>query len=152
MLPIARAREAIEGIASLQAVETARVFALLNAVLAGMVALAAVLRMSAQDVPLTLAIVAGAAIGLGCSFLVRGRWSLAGASSSSWAVVISSAAGGLALWIVNFYVIAPLFGWTWFPNGTNPVVQFIAHTVFYGTVLGLILDRSLFAHRAPSIS
>ena len=35
----------------------------------------------------------------------------------------------------HFYVIAPLFGWTWFPNDTNPIVQFVAHAFFFGTVL-----------------
>jgi uncharacterized membrane protein YagU involved in acid resistance len=50
---------------------------------------------------------------------------------------------GLLLWPINFYVIAPLFGWDWFPNNTNPLVQFIAHTFMYGTVLGLYLSRAI---------
>jgi hypothetical protein len=61
-------------------------------------------------------------------------------SASSWAVIISASVAGLALWIVNFYVFAPVFGWTWFPNDTNPVVLFVAHTFFYGTVLGIYLN------------
>lgn len=48
---------------------------------------------------------------------------------------------GFGLWIVNFYVIARAADWSWFPNGTNAVVQFIAHTVMFGTVLGIALDR-----------
>jgi hypothetical protein len=48
---------------------------------------------------------------------------------------------GLALWLVNFYVIAPIAGWNWFPNDTDPVVQFVAHTFFFGSVLGLYLSR-----------
>lgn len=44
---------------------------------------------------------------------------------------------GLALWIVNFYVIAPV-AFPWFAMA-NPVVQFLAHTFFFGTVLGLLL-------------
>ncbi len=44
---------------------------------------------------------------------------------------------GFALWIVNFYVIAP-FAFPWFAMA-NPVVQFLAHTFFFGTVLGLLL-------------
>jgi uncharacterized membrane protein YagU involved in acid resistance len=43
---------------------------------------------------------------------------------------------GLLLWLVNFYVIAPLAGWTWFPDQTNELVQFLAHTIFFGAVLG----------------
>ena len=65
-------------------------------------------------------------------------------SRSTTAIVASTSAAGLGLWIVNFYVVAPLFGWTWFPNSTNPVVQFIAHVVFFGAVLGIVLDRILF--------
>lgn len=58
------------------------------------------------------------------------------------ALLVAIAAGyGLIVWLVNFWVIAPLAGWTWFPNMTNPVVQFFAHTLFFGAVLGLYLDR-----------
>ncbi|MGH2382721.1 MAG: hypothetical protein ACRDG7_16090 [Candidatus Limnocylindria bacterium] len=39
-------------------------------------------------------------------------------------------------------VIAPIGGWTWFPEGTNALVQFIAHTFFYGTVLGIYLNSA----------
>jgi hypothetical protein len=41
---------------------------------------------------------------------------------------------GLALWLGNFYVIAPL-AYPWFLEA-NPVVQAIAHVVFFGAVLG----------------
>jgi hypothetical protein len=46
---------------------------------------------------------------------------------------------GFLLWIVNFYVIAiglGLFPWFSMPN---PVVQFLAHTFFFGTAFGLFL-------------
>jgi hypothetical protein len=45
------------------------------------------------------------------------------------------------LWIVNFYVIAPVFGWTWFADDTIASAQFLAHTLGYGCVLGLVLTR-----------
>jgi hypothetical protein len=57
------------------------------------------------------------------------------------ALVIWASAAGFALWIVNFYVIAPMAGWRWFPDGTDPVVQFVAHTIVFGSILGLYLDR-----------
>jgi hypothetical protein len=57
------------------------------------------------------------------------------------ALVAWASAAGLALWIVNFYVIAPIAGWNWFPDGTDPLVQFVAHTFFFGSVLGIYLDR-----------
>jgi hypothetical protein len=48
---------------------------------------------------------------------------------------------GVLLWVVNFYVIAPVMGWTWFAEQTNPAVQFIAHTFFYGCTLSYLLLR-----------
>lgn len=65
-------------------------------------------------------------------------------SASRTAVLLSTSAAGFLLWVVNFHGVAPVFGWTWFPNNTNPVVQIVAHTVFFGTVLGVVLDRTLF--------
>lgn len=47
---------------------------------------------------------------------------------------------GLVIWLVNFYLIAPgLF--PWFAE-TDPVTWFIAHTVFFGIVLGWYVWRS----------
>lgn len=48
---------------------------------------------------------------------------------------------GLLLWLINFYVIAPVAGWDWFPDKTNVTVQFFAHTFFFGAVLGFWLSR-----------
>lgn len=56
-------------------------------------------------------------------------------------LVIWASVAGFALWVVNFYVIAPMAGWRWFPDGTDPIIQFVAHTFFYGSILGLYLDR-----------
>jgi hypothetical protein len=47
---------------------------------------------------------------------------------------------GFALWLVNFYVIAPS-AFPWFLEA-DPMVQFIAHTFFFGLVLGLWLWKS----------
>jgi len=55
-------------------------------------------------------------------------------------LLVWASAAGLGLWLVNFYVIAPIGGWTWFPEDTIPLRQFIAHTFFYGAVLGLYLN------------
>ncbi len=60
---------------------------------------------------------------------------------STGALVVAANVFGLLLWLVDFYVIAPAAGWDWFPNGTNEIVQFLAHTFFFGTVLGLYLAR-----------
>ncbi len=57
------------------------------------------------------------------------------------AFVGAATAFGLGLWIVNFYVIAPVL-FPWF-SMVNPVVQFLAHTFFFGTTLGLMLEQRL---------
>ncbi|HBY99183.1 MAG TPA: hypothetical protein DEP84_35430 [Chloroflexi bacterium] len=62
------------------------------------------------------------------------------ASTPAW-LLVSASVFGLLLWLVNFYLIAPAAGWVWFPTNANPVVQFFAHTFFYGTVLGLYLNQ-----------
>jgi hypothetical protein len=61
--------------------------------------------------------------------------------SNTLPLVAWASAAGFALWIVNFYVIAPIAGWNWFPDGTDPLVQFVAHTFFFGSALGIYLDR-----------
>ena len=48
---------------------------------------------------------------------------------------------GLLLWLVNFYVIAPI-AFPWF-SMADPYVQFTAHTFFFGTALGLSLAGRL---------
>ena len=60
-------------------------------------------------------------------------------------LVAWASVAGFALWLVNFFVIASIAGWRWFPDGTDPLVQFVAHTFFFGTPLGLYFDR--FARR-----
>ncbi len=65
-------------------------------------------------------------------------------SRSTASVIAVSSIAGFALWIMNFFVLAPIFGWNWFPDTQNVAVQFIAHTFTFGTVLGLTLDRLAF--------
>jgi hypothetical protein len=49
---------------------------------------------------------------------------------------------GIGLWIVNFFVIAPVAGWNWFPEQTNPIVQILAHGLFFGCPVGWYLGRT----------
>jgi hypothetical protein len=56
------------------------------------------------------------------------------------AFMVAGSIFGLALWLINFYVIAPL-AFPWFLE-SNPLMQFIAHTVFFGSVLGYYLWES----------
>ena len=57
------------------------------------------------------------------------------------------AAYGLALWLINFYVIAPVM-FPWFTEA-NPIIQFIAHTFFFGAVLGWYMWSA--RHRAEEL-
>ena len=55
---------------------------------------------------------------------------------------ISTSILGIGLWLANFYVIANIGGWVWFPDKSNAIVQFFAHTFFFGAVLGLYLNAA----------
>jgi hypothetical protein len=57
-------------------------------------------------------------------------------------LALAGAVFGTALWLVNFYIVAPAAGWQWFPEQTNPVVQFLAHAVFFGAPVGWMFSRS----------
>lgn len=63
---------------------------------------------------------------------------IAALRSSPTILVIAATVFGLILWVVNFYILAPLIGRPWFTQ-TPPVQQFVYHTFFFGTVLGLYL-------------
>ena len=56
-------------------------------------------------------------------------------------IVVAAIVVGLALWIVNFFVIGPVAGWKWFADMTDPTIQAIAHGGFFGIPLGLYVAR-----------
>jgi hypothetical protein len=73
-----------------------------------------------------------AAFGLAFAILMA-RWrplrrSLAAASGAG--VVY-----GLLIWLVNVYAIAPVYGWTWIPEVTDPLALAIAHACGFGLPL-----------------
>jgi hypothetical protein len=55
---------------------------------------------------------------------------------------LAGAIYGFVVWLVSFYVVAPLAGWTWFSAQTNPFVQLVAFTVFFGCPVGWMLGQS----------
>lgn len=63
--------------------------------------------------------------------------------SSTAVAALAGAALGTIVWVVNFYVVAPIFGWTWFPEMTDPLVQLVAHAGFFGVPLGVYLGWAL---------
>lgn len=65
---------------------------------------------------------------------------LFGGLRSAWTDIAIGAGYGLALWLINFYVIAPM-AFPWFLEA-DPVVQFVAHTVFFGAVLGWYVSQA----------
>jgi uncharacterized membrane protein YagU involved in acid resistance len=66
-----------------------------------------------------------------------------GLARSAGMLIVAASLYGLLLWVVNFYVVAPVAGWNWFPDKSEPLVQFVAHTFFFGTVLGLVIQRGV---------
>ena len=65
-------------------------------------------------------------------------------SRTTTSTVAVASAAGFGLWVLNFFLLAGIFGWTWFPDTQNVAVQFVAHTVMFGSVLGLAIDRLAF--------
>jgi uncharacterized membrane protein YagU involved in acid resistance len=63
-------------------------------------------------------------------------------TSSPAILTVSGIAFGIVLWVVNFYAIAPVMGWDWFPEQTNPVIQFVAHAFFFGWPVGWYLSST----------
>jgi hypothetical protein len=68
---------------------------------------------------------------------------------SSAAVVVVASAYGLAIWIVNLFLIAPLMGGPRAAVQLEPAIQVIAHSVFFGTTLGLHLAQAIIAQPEP---
>lgn len=52
-------------------------------------------------------------------------------------LIVATTVFGLAIWVLNFYVFSPWL-FPWFDDSPD-ILQFIAHTVFYGMPLGAIL-------------
>ena len=90
---------------------------------------------------LAAAALAGVAVHMVLAVIYGGAFAaLAGGLRSGPAIIGLASAYGLALWLLNFYVIAPT-AFPWFGDA-DPIVQFLAHTFFFGSVLGYVLWRS----------
>lgn len=75
------------------------------------------------------------------AFLVTPLLSSGGMAGSTGSLALAGVAFGTALWLANFYLIAPAAGWAWFPEQTDPIVQFLAHAMFFGAPAGWMLGR-----------
>ncbi len=64
-------------------------------------------------------------------------WIVGPLTRSRGTLIAAATVYGFLLWIINFYVVAPQ-AFPWFAEA-NPVVQFVAHTFFFGAPLGLLL-------------
>jgi hypothetical protein len=97
------------------------------------------------DSPLVPVAVAGAVVhvtlagmfGLLFASIMEGR----ARRRTTLAMLLAGLAYGAGLWAVNFYGIAPLFGWDWFPRRTSAIPQLLAHAVAYAPVVALYLQR-----------
>jgi hypothetical protein len=61
--------------------------------------------------------------------------------TSSAQLAVAGTMFGTVLWLVNFYVIARLAGWTWFPGDAHHVIAFVGHAFFFGCPLGWMYSR-----------
>jgi hypothetical protein len=64
--------------------------------------------------------------------------------SPTWSTGALTVAGiifGTVVWLVNFHLVAPLAGWTWFADRSEPLVELLAHAFFYGCPVGWYLGR-----------
>jgi hypothetical protein len=84
-------------------------------------------------VHMVLSMIYGGAFALGVGLLAP--------RAGTTAIVAAGIAVGLALWVVNFFVIGPAAGWPWFADMTDPTIQAIAHGAFFGIPLGLYVAR-----------
>lgn len=95
--------------------------------------------------PLLTAAVAGVLVHMPLSMMYGAAFALAVGAiaprSGTGALVVAGIVVGLALWVVNFYIVGPAAGWTWFAQMTDPVVQAVAHGAFFGIPLGLYVSR-----------
>jgi hypothetical protein len=64
-----------------------------------------------------------------------------GVGTTSGTLAAAGIVFGIVLWLANFYLVAPVAGWTWFPERTDPIIQMLAHAVFFGCVAGWMLGR-----------
>lgn len=87
-------------------------------------------------VHMVLSVLFGVVFGLAIAFLP-------GLARSAGMLIVVASLYGLLLWVVNFYVVAPVAGWNWFPDKSEPLVQFVAHIFFFGTILGLVIQRGV---------
>ncbi len=61
--------------------------------------------------------------------------------STPGSITLAGVLFGIVLWLINFFVIAPAAGWTWFSEGDHQVIQLAAHTVFFGAPMGWMFWR-----------
>jgi hypothetical protein len=56
--------------------------------------------------------------------------------------VLAGLVFALAFWLVGFYLVAPLAGWTWLPERFDHFVAFLGFGVLFGGTLGFMIDRT----------
>lgn len=95
--------------------------------------------------PLLTAVVAGVGVHTALSMIYGAVFAvgvgLVAPRAATGAIVVAAIIFGLVLWLVNFFVIGPTAGWSWFADMTDPTVQAIAHGGFFGVPLGLYTSR-----------
>jgi hypothetical protein len=62
--------------------------------------------------------------------------------TTSGQLAVAGVVFGTVLWLVNFYFVAPLAGWIWFPGNVHHIVAFLGHAFFFGCPLSWMFGRA----------
>jgi hypothetical protein len=68
--------------------------------------------------------------------------------TSSGPLALAGIVFGTVLWLIDFYVVARIAGWSWFPDNTHHIVAFLGHALFFGASLGWMYGRTTDVHSA----
>lgn len=61
--------------------------------------------------------------------------------TTSGELALAGFAFGTALWLVGFYVVAPIASWTWFVRDVHHIIAFLGYAFFFGCPLGWMYGR-----------
>jgi hypothetical protein len=61
--------------------------------------------------------------------------------TTSGELALAGSTFGTAMWLVGFYVVAPLAGWTWFSRDVHHIIAFLGYAFFFGCPLGWMYGR-----------
>ena len=101
---------------------------------------------------LTLAALIGLAVQLLVAIVAAGLFTMIVAQlakategelmTTSGELALAGSTFGTSMWLVGFYVVAPLAGWTWFSRDGHHIIAFVGYAFFFGCPLGWLYGRT----------